>query len=134
MNQTSTWNNNDKSLLPWEILATCEELLSKERTKLTRKSLLGENLEYSDTSPAGVDQMESARDFLTDIEAYIRAKAFAQASLRERYGLPSALEKGFTKKRKTPNSEFPGNLISHNLMTALTARSEAYSRRRRTDT
>ena len=110
INQTTTWDNNDRSLLPWEILATCEELLSKERARLIRTSLLGERLEYSDTSLTGVDGMESARDFLSDIESYVRTKAMAQAKLRERYGLPSALTKEDTKKWKPPNSSFPGNI------------------------
>ena len=76
-----------------------------------RKSLLGKSLEYSDSSLAGVDQMESARDFLGDIEAYVRTKALAQAVFRERNGLPSALSKGEAKKWKPPNSKFPGKLF-----------------------
>lgn len=81
----------DRSLLPHEIMSTCEELLSKERKKLVRLSSTGVELGYLDRSDAGVDQLESVRDFLQSIEDYVRGKACALAVARERKGVSSGL-------------------------------------------
>ena len=49
--------------------------------------------------------MESARDFLDDIEAFVRRKATDQAAARERLGLPGSLSKK-DKKRKRNQGEY----------------------------
>ncbi|PGH14965.1 hypothetical protein AJ80_05728 [Polytolypa hystricis UAMH7299] len=73
--ETTTFDNADRGLLPDEIMAICLELLEPERAKLTRFDLLGNHLEYMDRSDHGIDQLESARDFLQSIEDYVRGKA-----------------------------------------------------------
>lgn len=73
--ESTTYDNNDRSLLPSEIMEVCEEMLSKERAKLVRKDLLGNELDYMDRSDHGIDQHESARDFLESIKAYVQTKA-----------------------------------------------------------
>lgn len=73
--ESTTYNNDERSLLPAEIMEVCEEMLSKERAKLARKDLLGKELGYMDRSDHGIDQFESARDFLDSIEQYVQTKA-----------------------------------------------------------
>ncbi|KAJ5692676.1 DNA-directed RNA polymerase III subunit RPC1 [Penicillium macrosclerotiorum] len=73
--ESTTYNNDEPSLLPQEIMEVCGEMLEKEREKLTRKDLLGNELGYMDRSDHGIDQFESARDFLDSIEQYVQTKA-----------------------------------------------------------
>jgi DNA-directed RNA polymerase III subunit RPC1 len=73
--ESTTYDNNDRSLLPSEIMEVCEEMLSKERAKLERKDLLDGELGYMDRSDHGIDQLESARDFLESIQNYVQTKA-----------------------------------------------------------
>ncbi|KAI9371302.1 DNA-directed RNA polymerase III largest subunit [Aspergillus egyptiacus] len=72
---TTTYRNEERSLTPAEIMDVCEEMLSKERAKLVRKDLMGVELGYMDRSDHGVDQFESARDFLESIQQYVASKA-----------------------------------------------------------
>lgn len=98
--ETTTWNNKEKSLLPWEIRAMCKDLLRKERQKLERISAKGELLEFIDESTGAIDQNESARDFLQDIENFIEKKAQAQRDRRNILNLSPAWEKETPSKRK----------------------------------
>lgn len=63
------------------------------KQNLTRKTLLGKNLDYLDQSPTGVDDMESARNFIQSIEKFVNCKASERTSTRERLGLSESLEK-----------------------------------------
>ncbi|KAI9813282.1 MAG: hypothetical protein M1827_004224 [Pycnora praestabilis] len=87
--ESTTWDNDERNLLPFEIIALCDQLLAPEEAKLTRKALDGTILDYDDTSNAGIDQYESARDFLRSIREYIYAKAERLATARVRVGLES---------------------------------------------
>ncbi|KAJ5220204.1 DNA-directed RNA polymerase III subunit RPC1 [Penicillium chermesinum] len=73
--ESTTYSNDERSLLPAEITAVCNEMLGKERAKLTRQDLMGNQLQYMDRSDNGIDQYESARDFLDSIEEYVSEKA-----------------------------------------------------------
>ncbi|KAL4995659.1 hypothetical protein BDV10DRAFT_174333 [Aspergillus recurvatus] len=73
--ETTTYKNEERSLSPAEIMEVCEEMLSKERAKLARHDLMGVKLDYMDRSDHGVDQFESARDFLDSIQQYVQTKA-----------------------------------------------------------
>ena len=73
--ESTTYNNDERSLLPAEIMEVCEEMLGKERAKLVRKDLMGNELGYMDCSDYGVDQFESARDFLDSIQQYVENRA-----------------------------------------------------------
>lgn len=79
--ESTTYSNEEPSLLPPQISEVCREMLGKERAKLSRKDLLGKDLEYMDRSDHGVDQYESARDFLDSIEEYVTEKARRLISL-----------------------------------------------------
>ncbi|RDW67351.1 DNA-directed RNA polymerase III core subunit RPO31 [Aspergillus mulundensis] len=73
--ETTTYKNDERSLSPGEIMDVCEEMLSKERAKLVRKDLMGVELGYMDRSDHGIDQFESARDFLDSVQQYVQNKA-----------------------------------------------------------
>ncbi|OJJ44422.1 hypothetical protein ASPZODRAFT_18612 [Penicilliopsis zonata CBS 506.65] len=73
--ESTTFRNDERSLFPQEIMEVCEEMLSRERAKLVRKDLMGATLDYMDRSDYGIDQLESARDFLDSIQNYVQSKA-----------------------------------------------------------
>ncbi|CEL07652.1 Putative DNA-directed RNA polymerase [Aspergillus calidoustus] len=73
--ESTTYENDERSLSPAEIMDVCEEMLSKERAKLVRKDLMGTELAYMDRTDHGIDQFESARDFLESIQQYVSTKA-----------------------------------------------------------
>ncbi|KKK16114.1 hypothetical protein P175DRAFT_0456264 [Aspergillus ochraceoroseus IBT 24754] len=73
--ESTTYDNDERSLSPAEIMEVCEQMLCKERAKLVRKDLMGLELGYMDRSDYGVDQFESARDFLESIQQYVGSKA-----------------------------------------------------------
>ncbi|WEW60224.1 DNA-directed RNA polymerase III subunit C1 (rpo31) [Emydomyces testavorans] len=73
--EATTYDPADRGLLPSEIMHLCRKLLAPERAKLDRFDLLGHQLEYTDRSDHGIDQLESNRDFLQSIEDYVQAKA-----------------------------------------------------------
>ncbi|GAB7350023.1 hypothetical protein MBLNU459_g0697t1 [Dothideomycetes sp. NU459] len=84
---TTTWNNADRGLRPIEILNITARTLDPEREKLDRISLLGEKLGYKDTSDHGIDQLESARDFLDTVQNYVAIKADKLASIRTKIAM-----------------------------------------------
>ena len=76
----------------------CNDQLQERRTKLARKSLLGEDLEYNDESIAAIDDKESARDFLQTIEDFMSQKAYELAAVRKRLGVPDGLQRNHWPK------------------------------------
>ncbi|OTB09250.1 hypothetical protein M426DRAFT_316541 [Hypoxylon sp. CI-4A] len=94
--ESLTWNNSERALLPFEIIELCESMLNKERERYQRRGLLhGEPLEYRDTSNYGVDEHESARDFLDTVHKHIEDLAKKLAKFRATAGLGDL----FTKPR-----------------------------------
>lgn len=83
----------------------CSDQLQRRRTDLARKSLLGENLEYLDRSIAGIDDKESARDFLQTIEDFVSRKAHELAAVRKRLGVPEGLQKNHWPKSSLSQAE-----------------------------
>ncbi|KAF2155004.1 beta and beta-prime subunits of DNA dependent RNA-polymerase [Myriangium duriaei CBS 260.36] len=80
----STWSNEEPGLRPEEIKKITADFMKPQREKLLRKSLLDEDLSYNDKSDMGVDQLESARDFLQEVQDYLDAKADNLTGLRLR--------------------------------------------------
>ncbi|MCJ1307789.1 hypothetical protein MMC25_001437 [Agyrium rufum] len=99
--EATTWNNSDRSLLPWEINRLTSELLATERKKLNRYASSGKALEYTDHSPVGIDQQESARDFLDDIAKFLASKAQEQVNARKKLGMPIAQTRQASTKDET---------------------------------
>lgn len=74
--ETLTRDNNEPSLTPAEIRAFCTSMLDKARERYPRKDLVsGAILDYNDTSDYTIDEHESARNFLRDIEAHVEELA-----------------------------------------------------------
>lgn len=88
--ETTTWDNKEHGLLPYEITRLCDELLAPEKAKLKRKGLLhGEDLDYDDQSDYAIDELESARGFIRDVTKYVQGLADKLAKARVRAGLPA---------------------------------------------
>lgn len=85
--QTVKWKNEDKSLLPFQINDKVKEELEKRRKLLVRKSLRDAELPYKLRELVEVDQLESQRDFLDEIEEFLGQKADDLARVREHLGM-----------------------------------------------
>ena len=81
---TTTWDNSERGLLSNEIEHITDETLNKEREKLSRFADDGSELPQNDTSDAGVDQLESVRNFLDTVAAFIGGKANSTVSSQTR--------------------------------------------------
>jgi len=86
---TTTWNNDERGLRPGEIMKITEDRMNAQRAKLNRVSLLQEKLDFRDKSDHGVDQLESARDFLDTVENFLTIKTDKLADLREKVDMVS---------------------------------------------
>lgn len=60
---------------------------------LTRRTLVGRDLDYLDRSSNGVDEKESARNFIQSVEDFVYCKAQERAFTRKRLGVPACIEK-----------------------------------------
>ena len=83
----------------------CNDQLQQRRTKLARKSLLGQDLDYLDRSVAAIDEKESARDFLQTIEDFLFRKAHELAAIRKRLKVPEGLQKNHWPKSSLSQAE-----------------------------
>ncbi|KAF2485067.1 hypothetical protein BDY17DRAFT_246987 [Neohortaea acidophila] len=71
-----TWDNEEAGLTAKQIASVVKKRLDVERAKLVRKdSSDGSIRPYDDTSDTGIDQLESAREFLEDIENFVDDRA-----------------------------------------------------------
>ncbi|KAI0017700.1 DNA-directed RNA polymerase III subunit RPC1 [Xylariomycetidae sp. FL0641] len=87
-----TWNNAERALLPFEILALCDYLLNAERRRHRRRGLVnGEPLHYNDDSDYGVDEHGSARLFIGTIEKHMENMAEKLSKFRLASGLDALL-------------------------------------------
>jgi DNA-directed RNA polymerase III subunit RPC1 len=83
-----TWNNDDPCLLPYQLTAYCDDLLSSQKKKYLRKGLLGESLDYRDQRDYAIDEFDGARDFVETIVKHVRSLATKMADARQKSGLP----------------------------------------------
>ena len=91
--QATTWNNAEPALLPYEIIELSRWKLESHRSRLVRRNVRDMELEYLDRSLDGIDNKESARDFLQSIEDFTNRKAYEAAAMRKKLGAPDGLEK-----------------------------------------
>ncbi|KAI9818667.1 MAG: hypothetical protein M1826_001348 [Phylliscum demangeonii] len=85
--EATTWNDSDHGLLPDEIRQMCDGLLAPEEARLTRRALDGSPMGYDERTDAGIDQYESARDFISSIRNYLYARADRTGEARAKAGL-----------------------------------------------
>lgn len=82
-----TWNNDEPSMLPYDIRAFCDSMLAVERKRFPRHGLLeNELLAYEDTTDYAVDEHESARNFLRAIENHVEGLASKLDKVRKLAG------------------------------------------------
>ena len=103
--EATTWNNLQKSLLPWEIVNECQKMLAERRQKLTRISDSGCTLAFDDQTTKATDHHESARDFLQSVEDFIVGKANKLAGARRAFGVSSGWSKNETSRRRNRDSK-----------------------------
>lgn len=84
----------------------CTKLLSPERAKLKRHSAGGVELDYNDRSDAGIDHLESARDFMQSIEEFVHRKAHILVDARKKMAMPDGLDKDELTRWKPRGSQF----------------------------
>ncbi|KAJ9156363.1 DNA-directed RNA polymerase subunit [Pleurostoma richardsiae] len=83
-----TWDNSERAMLPYEIMAICDDMLGKERQKYQRRRLVdNQPLNYNDQSDLSIDEHESARNFLETIHKYVSARTTKLAKARKLAGL-----------------------------------------------
>ena len=79
-----TWDDSEPGLLPKDIEEIVERTLGKEKEKLVREGFHGDILDYADDSDQNLDQLESARSFLHQVENFIAARVKDLASNQKR--------------------------------------------------
>ncbi|KAH7011995.1 hypothetical protein EDB80DRAFT_409590 [Ilyonectria destructans] len=85
--ESLTWDNNDASMTPDEIRSFCNSVLENERRRFIRRGLLhNELLDYEDGSDYGIDEHESARNFLKTIESHVEDLASKLERVRKLAG------------------------------------------------
>ncbi|KAF2005986.1 beta and beta-prime subunits of DNA dependent RNA-polymerase [Amniculicola lignicola CBS 123094] len=73
---TSTWDNSEPCLAPKDIKDHAMARLDAERNKYTRLGLDGvTELDYNDRSDRAIDQHESIRDYLDEVQSFIFKRA-----------------------------------------------------------
>lgn len=83
-----TFDNNDPTLLPDEIMTICEEIMDRERAKNSRLDLVTkEVLDYKDPTDLNLDLLEGARMFIETVADYVRKRANKLANARALAGL-----------------------------------------------
>ncbi|KAK3049720.1 hypothetical protein LTS18_012701, partial [Coniosporium uncinatum] len=82
---TSTFDNDEKGLLPYEIMDIVRETLQRDRDMYKRQTFDGKALDYRDLSDDSIDQYESARDFLDTVEKFLEMKADKIADQRQKH-------------------------------------------------
>ncbi|KOS19462.1 DNA-directed RNA polymerase III subunit RPC1 [Escovopsis weberi] len=83
-----TWNNEERTMLPNEILELCKSVLDKEKERYKRRRLVDNQLlDYADQSNEAIDEHESARNFLETIQAFVAGRADKLAKARKLAGL-----------------------------------------------
>ncbi|TGO27463.1 hypothetical protein BPAE_0041g00130 [Botrytis paeoniae] len=86
--ETLTWNNEERSLLPYEVTKQCAEHLATFKAKFSRFGLRnGEPLSYDDASDYGVDEHDGGREFLAAVNKFIGEKASHMGRVRTKAGL-----------------------------------------------
>ncbi|TKA40769.1 hypothetical protein B0A54_08039 [Friedmanniomyces endolithicus] len=86
---TTTWDNTERGLTSGEVDDVVEEMLGVERKKLVRFGDDGTELPYRDDSNAGVDQLESVRNFLDTVQDFIGKKMAGIISSQSRFTTPA---------------------------------------------
>ncbi|KAI4118724.1 MAG: hypothetical protein LQ345_001290 [Seirophora villosa] len=90
--ESTTWDNNARTLLPYEIIAVCKDALLQDCGRLLRQALANDqngemNHDSKDRTMDAVDELDSVRDYLNTVERFIHQKAQHVAAARRKLGL-----------------------------------------------
>lgn len=107
--QSSTWSNEDPGLRPFEIDERAKKLLRRFKERYDRKSLLGKALDYSDQTLEGIDQYESVRDFISQLEDFLTNKSDCLARFRLSVGLDAGMKQSTPKRKEAIKAEAIAN-------------------------
>ncbi|KAF2138602.1 uncharacterized protein K452DRAFT_290746 [Aplosporella prunicola CBS 121167] len=83
--RTTTWNNDERTLLPDEIRKITLKRLDTRRSKIQRYSELGQPLAFKVDDIVSTDQKESQRDFLDEVQKFIFGRADSLERLLNRF-------------------------------------------------
>ncbi|KAF2726289.1 beta and beta-prime subunits of DNA dependent RNA-polymerase [Polychaeton citri CBS 116435] len=101
---TCTYDNSERGLLPDEIRKLVSEVLDKERAKIGRIGSLGEVVDdpkdETEVPDILVDQSESIRRFLNQVENYLEGKSQQLDKIQKLHG-PGLATDGIAKLSKT---------------------------------
>ncbi|KAL6721212.1 DNA-directed RNA polymerase III subunit C1 (rpo31) [Lecanora helva] len=134
--EATTWDNAESALLPLEIMNSSSTQLAPHRARLIRKNARNIELNYLDRSDDGIDDKESARDFLQSIEDFTSRKAQEAAAIRKRLGVSDGIQKsqrrslhiGGQKKEATDYVERTAKISQTTLTTFIDACLKKYDR------
>ncbi|KAH8810736.1 hypothetical protein F5884DRAFT_842772 [Xylogone sp. PMI_703] len=106
-----TWSNDDRALLPYEIMEHCDNILQLQKDKLDRRNILRcKTLKYNDGSPLyDVDENENSKIFIDTVRKFIYNLASKQASTRRAAELPELMVR--PRQNDNPSNEEPAKLI-----------------------
>ncbi|TLS27324.1 hypothetical protein PpBr36_05316 [Pyricularia pennisetigena] len=87
--ETLSWDNEEKSLLPWEVLQVCDQVIETQRQRYVRRDLVDRSkiLDYEDQRDLSIDEHESARGFWKTVYSYVEGRANKLEKIRKRIGL-----------------------------------------------
>lgn len=103
---TTTWDNNERGLDSEEVEEIVSKTLDVERKKLARFSDNGTLLAPDDTSDAGVDQLESVRNFMDTVQTFVATKMNGIVSSQSRLASGMASKDSIFKLSETALRRF----------------------------
>ncbi|KAL9592773.1 MAG: hypothetical protein Q9179_006388, partial [Wetmoreana sp. 5 TL-2023] len=102
-----TWNDSARTLLPYEIIAICRDLLAQNQERLFRQPL-GHNKIVSKSGDHTQDEMaesDSVRDYLDTVQDFLHRKAHSVAAARTKLGLSQGMAKNDRGKLRGAKSK-----------------------------
>ncbi|KAL8643119.1 MAG: hypothetical protein Q9228_000244 [Teloschistes exilis] len=91
--EATTWNDDDRTLLPYQIIDICNDLVSRGRDRFVRQPRGNDQMDVDSNTPANeaMTESDSVLDFLNTVQEFVYSKAHDVASTRKRLGLPEGL-------------------------------------------
>ncbi|KAL8862449.1 MAG: hypothetical protein Q9178_000946 [Gyalolechia marmorata] len=94
--EATTWNHKARTLLPYEIVDICKDLLAQNQDRLLRQPLGNDQIASDPSSEDPTAESDSVLDYLHTVQQFVDHKADVVAATRRKLGLPE----GRTKNEK----------------------------------
>src|SRR5690606_5757287 len=88
-----TWSNEERGLLPYELIELCDQLLQPELDKIPRINFKGELVPDENLDDNELDGDEHKRMFYRKVKDYVKGKAEKIAKLRAKLTMYGGMEK-----------------------------------------